>query len=106
MTPNADILLFTFALVVVGLTTGLQMVYAGYRERPMFFGGREKPPVLPPQLRQAGIVFTLVGVAMFAAMAVEILSGAAGTNIVSFIAAIIVIPPLVVWYNARTMATG
>jgi hypothetical protein len=106
MTPNADILLFTFALVVVGLTTGLQMVYAGYRERPMFFGGREKPPVLPPQLRQAGIVFTLVGVAMFAAMAVEILSGAAGTNIVSFIAAIIVIPPLVVWYNARTMATN
>jgi hypothetical protein len=106
MTPNADILLFTFALVVVGLTTGLQMVYAGYRERPMFFGGREKPPVLPPQLRQAGIVFTLVGVAMFAAMAVEILSGAAGTNIVSFIAAIVVIPPLVVWYNARTMATS
>jgi hypothetical protein len=106
MTPNADILLFTFALVVVGLTTGLQMVYAGYRERPMFFGGREKPPVLPPQLRQAGIVFTLVGVAMFAAMAVEILSGAAGTNIVSFIAAVIVIPPLVLWYNARTMTTS
>jgi hypothetical protein len=106
MTPNADILLFTFALIVVGLTTGLQMVYAGYRERPMFFSGREKPPVLPAQLRQAGIVFTLVGVAMFAAMAVEILSGAAGTNIVSFIAAVVVIPPLVVWYNARTMATN
>src|SRR4029077_6894610 len=105
MTPNADILLFTFALIVVGLTTGVQMLYAGYRDRAMYFTGREKPPVLAPQLRQAGIVFTLVGVAMFAAMAVEILSGAAGTNIISFIAAVVVIPPLVVWYNARTMAT-
>jgi hypothetical protein len=104
MTPNADILLFTFALIVVGLTTGFQMMYAGYRNRAIYFGGRDKPPVMPPQLRQAGVVFAIVGTAMFAAMAVEILSGAAGTNIFAFIAATVVIPPLVVWYNARAIA--
>ena len=103
MTPNADILLFTYALVVVGLTTGLQMIYAGSRDRAIYFAGRDKPPVLPPQLRQAGIVFAVVGIAMFAAMVVEILSGAAGTNIIAFIVATVVIPPLVVWYNARSI---
>ncbi|HEY5094654.1 MAG TPA: hypothetical protein VII69_06055 [Candidatus Eremiobacteraceae bacterium] len=103
MTPNADILLFTYALVVVGLTTGAQMIYAGNRDRAMYFSGRDKPPVTPPSLRQAGIIFSVVGVAMFAAMVVEILSGAAGTNIVAFIAATIIIPPVVVWYNSKTM---
>jgi hypothetical protein len=105
LTPNADILLFTYALIVVGLTTGLQMMYAGYRNRVIYFAGRDKPPVLPQQLRQAGVVFAIVGIAMFAAMVVEILSGAAGTNIVAFIAATILIPPLVLWYNARSIAT-
>jgi hypothetical protein len=104
MTPNADILLFTYALIVVGLTTGLQMLYAGYRNRAIYFAGRDKPPVLPPQLKQAGVVFAIVGVAMYAAMVVEILSGAAGTNIIAFIAATILIPPLVLWYNARSIA--
>jgi hypothetical protein len=104
MTPNADILLFTYALIVVGLTTGLQMMYAGYQNRAIYFAGHDKPPVLPQQLRQAGIVFAIVGIAMFAAMVVEILSGAAGTNILAFIAATVVIPPLVVWYNARSIA--
>jgi hypothetical protein len=104
MTANADILLFTYALVVVGLTTGVQMIYVGYRERPMYFSGRDKPPVAPASLRQAGIIFSVVGVAMFAAMVVEILSGAAGTNIVAFIAATVVIPPVVVWYNSRSIA--
>ena len=104
MTPNADILLFTYALIVVGLTTGVQMMYAGYRDRAIYFAGRDKAPVLPQQLRQAGIVFAIVGTAMFAAMAVEILSGAAGTNILAFIAATVLIPPLVVWYNARSIA--
>ncbi|HEY7980355.1 MAG TPA: hypothetical protein VID19_02640 [Candidatus Eremiobacteraceae bacterium] len=106
MTPNADILLFTYALIVVGLTIGLQMMYAGYRDRAIFFAGRNKPPVLPPQLRQAGVVFAIVGTAMFAAMVVEILSGAAGTNIIAFIAATIVIPPLVLWYNARSISSA
>ena len=104
MTPNADILLFTYALIVVGLTTGLQMMYAGYQNRAIYFAGRDKQPVLPPQLRQAGVVFAIVGIAMFAAMVVEILSGAAGTNILAFIAATVIIPPLVVWYNARSIA--
>jgi hypothetical protein len=106
MTTNADILLFTYALIVVGLTTGLQMMYAGYRNRVIYFGGRDKPPVLPQQLRQAGVVFAIVGVAMFAAMVVEILSGAAGTNIIAFIAATILIPPLVVWYNSRSTSVA
>ena len=105
MTPNADILLFTYALIVVGLTTGLQMMYAGYRNRAIYFAGRDKPPVLPLQLRQAGVVFAIVGTAMLAAMVVEILSGAAGTNIIPFIAATIAIPPLVVWYNARSISS-
>jgi hypothetical protein len=104
MTPNADILLFTYAMIVVGLTTGFQMVYVGYRNRAIYFAGRDKAPVLPTQLRQAGIVFAIVGTAMFAAMAVEILSGAAGTNIFAFIASTIIIPPLVLWYNARSIA--
>ena len=91
---------------VVGLTTGMQMIYVGYRNRPMYFSGRDKPPVLPLQLRKAGIIFTIVGVAMFAAMIVEILSGAAGTNIIAFIVATAVIPPAIVWYNARTIATS
>ena len=43
MTPNADILLFTYALIVVGLTTGIQMMYAGYRNRAIYFAGPEKP---------------------------------------------------------------
>jgi hypothetical protein len=105
MTPNADILLFTYALIVVGLTTGLQMLYAGYRNRAIYFAGLDKPPVLPPQLKQAGVVFAIVGVAMYAAMVVEILSGAAGTNIIAFIAATILIPPLVLWYNARSISS-
>ena len=67
----------------------------------MYFAGREKPPVLPAQLRVSGIVFSLFGVAMFAVMAVEVLSGAAGTNIVAFVIATIAIPPLVAWYNSR-----
>ncbi|HKW44847.1 MAG TPA: hypothetical protein VJN22_04260 [Candidatus Eremiobacteraceae bacterium] len=104
MTPNTDILLFTYALIVVGLTIGAQMVYVGSRGRAIYFAGRDKPPVLPVQLQQAGIVFTIVGVVSFAAMVVEILSGAAGTNIVPFIVATFVIPPIVLWYNARAIA--
>ena len=104
MTPNADILLFTYCLIVVGLTTGVQMVDAGFRQRAMYFAGPAKPPVLPMQLRQAGIIFTTVGVAMFAVMAVEILSGAAGTNIIAFIVSTLVFPPAVVWNNARSIA--
>ncbi len=101
MTQNSDILLFAYALIVVGLTIGLQMLYVGTRDRSMYFAGREKPPVLPKQLRVAGIVFSMFGVAMLAVMAVEVLSGAAGTNIVAFIIATVTIPPLVAWYNSR-----
>ena len=104
MTPTTDILLFTYALIVVGVTIGAQMIYAGYRGRAIYFAGRDKTPVLPAQLQQAGIVFTIVGVASFAVMVVEILSGAAGTNVVPFIVATVVIPPLVLLYNARAIA--
>ncbi len=105
MTQNSDILLFAYALIVVGLTTGLQMIYVGTRNRSMYFSGKEKPAVLPAQLRVSGIVFSAFGIAMFAVMAVELLSGAAGTNIIAFIIATIAIPPIVAFYNARSIGS-
>ena len=103
MTQNADILLFAYAVIVVGLTTGLQMLYVGARNRSMSFAGGGKPAILPAQLRIAGIVFSAFGIAMFAVMAVEVLSGAAGTNITAFIIATVAIPPIVLWYNSRSI---
>ena len=101
MTNTADILLFAYAIVVVGLTIGVQMLYVGAKGRSMYFAGRDKPPVLPAQLRIAGLIFSLFGVAAFAVMAVEVLSGAAGTNIIAFVIATVAIPPIVTWYNSR-----
>lgn len=98
MTPNADLILFTYSLVLVGLVTGLQMWYVGgLRKRAMRLGGA---PLKPQTLRAAGAVFTIAGALAFAVMAAEILSGAAGTDIRAFIIATAAIPPVVLAYNA------
>jgi len=98
MTSNADIILFSYSLIVVGFVTGLQMWYiGGLRKRSMRLGGA---PLKPQTLRAAGAVFSVAGGLAFAVMAVEILSGAAGTDIRAFIIATIVIPPIVLGYNA------
>jgi len=98
MTSNADLILFTYSLVLVGFVTGLQMLYVGgLRRRAMRLGGA---PLKVETLRAAGAVFSIAGVLAFAVMAAEILSGAAGTDIRAFIIATIVIPPVVLAYNA------
>lgn len=108
MTPNADLILFSYSIVLVGLVTGLQMWYVGgLRKRAMRLGGA---PLKAGTLRAAGAVFSIAGALAFAVMAVEILSGAAGTDIRAFIIATIVIPPIVFGYNAwrdaRERASG
>ena len=98
MTSNADVILFTYSIVLVGLVTGAHMLYNGaVARRPMRLGGT---PVAPQQLAAAGLVFTVAGALAFAVMVVEILSGAAGTDIRSFVIATIVVPPVVVAFNA------
>jgi uncharacterized membrane protein len=98
MTANADIFLFAYTLVLVGATTGLQMLYYGaVRGRPMKFGAAS---VLPQQLKSAGTIFSVAGVLALAVAIVELLSGAAGTDLRPFIVATIVVPPVVVVLNA------
>src|SRR5579864_876203 len=98
MTHNADVILFLYSVVLVGLATGAQMWYVGLvPKRPMRFGGA---PVGPVQLRSAGAMMTVAGGLAFAVMAVEVLSGAAGTDIRVFIIATCSIPPVVVVFNA------
>jgi hypothetical protein len=98
MTSNADLILFSYSIVLVGFVTGLQMWYVGgVRKRSMRLGGA---PLKASTLRAAGAVFSIAGGLAFAVMAVEILSGAAGTDIRAFIIATIVIPPIVLAYNA------
>lgn len=98
MTPNADLILFSYSIVLVGFVTGLQMWYVGgLRNRAMRLGGA---PLKAHTLRAAGAVFSIAGALAFTVMAVEILSGAAGTDIRAFIIATIVIPPIVLAYNA------
>ncbi len=99
MAENADVILFTYSLVLVGLATGTQMLYyGGLLKRPMTLGG---DPIPPRQLLSAGAVFAIAGALAIAVMAAEILSGAAGTDLRGFLLATVVIPPVVVWYNAR-----
>ena len=98
MTDNADVILFTYSLVLVGLATGAQMLYYGaLLRRPMTLGGA---PIAPRQLLSAGAVFAIAGVLATAVMAAEILSGAAGTDLRSFILATVVIPLAVICYHA------
>jgi len=98
MTRNADVILFLYSVVLVGLVTGVQMWYVGVvPKRPMRFGGE---PIAPAQLRSAGAIMTVAGALAFAVMAVEVLSGAAGTDIRVFIIATCFIPPVVVVFNA------
>jgi hypothetical protein len=103
MAANADVVLFTYSLVIVGLVTGVQMLYYGVaRRRPMRLGG---DPISPERLRPAGLVFTVAGTLAVAVAAVEILSGAAGTDIRGFILATLLIPPVVAWFNAARNRT-
>ncbi|HEY7993947.1 MAG TPA: hypothetical protein VID24_07055 [Candidatus Eremiobacteraceae bacterium] len=98
MTPNADLILFSYSLVLVGFVTGLQMWYVGgLRNRGMQLGGT---PLSAPTLRAAGAVFSIAGVLAFMVTVAEVLSGAAGTDIRAFLVATIVIPPAVLAYNA------
>jgi hypothetical protein len=98
MAANADVILFTYSLVLVGLATGAQMMYyGGLLRRPMRLGG---DPIAPQQLFSAGSVFAVAGGLATAVMAAEILSGAAGTDLRLFLLATVVIPPAVVWYNS------
>jgi len=97
MASNADIVLFTYSLVLVGLVTGLQMLYVGaVLRQPMRMGG---DPIAPDRLRSAGAIFGVAGVLATAVMAVEILSGAAGTDIRGCIIATFVVPPVVALFN-------
>jgi hypothetical protein len=99
VTPNGYLFLFLYTLVLVGLVTGAQMLYVGaIARRPMRLGGN---PLPPDRLVAAGSIFAVAGVLATAVMAVEILSGAAGTDIRGFIAATLLTPPIVVWYNMR-----
>lgn len=99
MAANADMVLFTYSLVLVGLVTGVQMLYVGsVLKQPMRLGG---DPITPANLRSAGAIFAVAGALAIAVMAAEILSGAAGIDIRGFIIATLVIPPFVVWFNAR-----
>jgi hypothetical protein len=98
MSRNADILLLTYSMILVGLTTGLQMLFYGIvLRRSMNFGAE---PVTPERLRQGGVVFTVAGCLAFAVMAVEILSGAAGTFVLPFAIATIAVPIIGGAYNA------
>jgi hypothetical protein len=101
MTANADILIFAYTLVLVGTATGLQMLYYGMRDKAMNFGAA---PVLPRQLKSAGMIFSVAGVLALAVTIVEILSGAAGTDVRAFVIATIVVPPVTLALNAlRTL---
>jgi hypothetical protein len=98
VTANADIILFTYAIVLVGLATGIQMLYLGsVARRSMRLGG---DAIAPDRLRTAGAIFTIAGILAFAVMAAEILSGAAGTDIRSFIAATVIVPVVTILFNA------
>ena len=96
MTGNADVILFTYSVVLVGITTGLQMLYFGARGRSLRLGGT---PLAPAQLRSVGAIFSVTGALAFAVMAVEILSGAAGTDIWPFIGATFIVPAVVAVFN-------
>jgi hypothetical protein len=99
MTDQADIILFTYSLILVGFVIGAQMLYAGgVRKRAMDLGGKI---IQPKQLISAGAIFSSTGLLALMVMVAEILSGAAGTDIRPFLLATVIIPPVVLWFNSR-----
>src|SRR5579863_6640814 len=59
MTDQTDIILFTYALIVVGFVAGLRMLYAGAIERrALFVGGKA---IEPKQLVSVGSIFATAG---------------------------------------------
>ncbi len=98
MTGNADIILLTYSIVLVGVATGIQMLCVGaLARRPMRLGGE---PIPQQRLIISGTIFTVAGGLALCVMAVEILSGAAGTDIRAFIAATIIVPVVTALFNA------
>ena len=98
MTANADIVLFAYTVVLAGATTGAQMLYFGaVLRRSLRLGS---VAIAPSQLRAAGTIFSVAGALAIAVMAVEVLSGAAGTDVRIFIAATLIVPPAVWIFNA------
>jgi hypothetical protein len=98
MRENADVVLLAYSIVMVGLVTGVQMLYfGGVLKRPMRLGG---DPIAPERLRSAGLIFFVAGGLAVAVMAAEVLSGAAGTDIRPILLATVVIPPVVAAFNA------
>jgi hypothetical protein len=99
MTDKADIILFTYSLIVVGFVIGAQMLYfGGVRKCAMDLGAKT---IQPKQLISAGTIFASAGLLALMVMVAEILSGAAGTDLRPFIVATVVIPPVVLWFNGR-----
>jgi hypothetical protein len=99
MTDAADIILFTYSLIIVGLVLGAQMLYVGgIRRRSMRLGGKL---VEQKQLLAAGAIFTSAGSLAAGVMIVELLSGAAGTDLRSFIIATVLIPVIVLSFTSR-----
>jgi len=92
-------------MVLVGVVTGAQMLYyGGVRKQAMRFN-RDGDPIDPERLLPAGVIFLVVGILAVTVIAVEVLSGAAGTNITAFLIATIVVPPAVLLINARRQRT-
>lgn len=89
--------MFAYSLVLVGLVTGLQMVYYGAgRKSPMRMGGRL---IAASTLTAAGTIFSVAGVLAAAVIIVELLAGAAGTDLRAELLATVLIPPIVVLYH-------
>jgi len=98
MTANADIVLFAYTVVLAGATIGAQMLYFGaVLRRPLRLGS---VAIEPKQLRAVGTIFCVAGALAIAVTAVEVLSGAAGTDVRIFIAATLIAPPAVWIFNA------
>ena len=103
MTGNADVLLLAYTLILVGATTGAQMLYFfAVLRQPMRFASKT---VAAQRLLSAGLIFSIAGVLALAVMAAEVLSGAAGTDLTAFMIATVIVPPAVLWLNARGQRT-
>jgi hypothetical protein len=99
MTDTADIILFAYALLLVGFSIGVQMLYVGaIRHGSMVFAGKR---LATREVVTIGTVFTSAGGLAVAVAIVELLSGAAGTDLRAFGIATVLVPAVAVWYVTR-----